>query len=272
MTASDVAANSGGAVAGSYMDTVRLLAGAQKKAAPGAPPYSVYVNRRVGRFMAAWAFRRGLKPNTVSGISAAFTFSGIILLAVLAPHWWTGLLIWAALAVGYVLDSADGQVARLGGRGSVGGEWLDHVLDSIKISSLHLAVLVTAYLHFGLAPQAWLLVPIGYTIVAAVSFFAMILNDQLKAVHGGQQHTPAVPRGRAATVAKSILLLPTDYGVLCLVFLFLGAPLVFFVLYTIFLVANAGHLLLASRKWFRDMQKLQTNLSARSISQERSNG
>ena len=36
----------------SYMGTVRRLASAQKKAARGAPPYSVYVNRKVGRFFA----------------------------------------------------------------------------------------------------------------------------------------------------------------------------------------------------------------------------
>ena len=254
MTASDAVPQA----KGSYMDTVRLLAGAQKKAAPGAPPYSIYVNRRVGRFAAAAAFRQGLTPNAVSGISAVFTFSGIVLLAVLPPYWWTGVVVWAALAVGYVLDSADGQVARLGGNGSVAGEWLDHVLDSIKISSLHLAVLVTAYLHFELEPQAWLLVPVVYTIVAAVSFFAMILNDQLKAVHGSRPTASSSTQqlGRRGAITKSVLLLPTDYGVLCLVFLFLGTPQVFFVLYTLFLVANAGHLFLASIKWFRDMQRL----------------
>ena len=58
-----------------YLGTVRRLASAQKKAARGAPPYSIYVNRRVGRYLAAWAFRAGLTPNAVTGISAAFTFT-----------------------------------------------------------------------------------------------------------------------------------------------------------------------------------------------------
>lgn len=242
---------------GSFRDTVQLLAGAQKKAAPGSPPYSIYVNRKVGRYIAAWCFRRGLTPNAVSAVSALFTMTALVLVAVVAPRWWLGLLVWAALAVGYAFDSADGQVARLRGGGSAAGEWLDHVLDSLKISSLHLAVLVTVYRHFGFGGDGWLLVPVGYTIVAAVSFFAMILNDQLKTIHALRAGASAKGIHKPSrSAAKTVLLLPTDYGVLCLVFLFLGIPPLFFVLYSVLFVANLGHLLLASIKWFRDMQRL----------------
>ncbi|RFA11088.1 CDP-alcohol phosphatidyltransferase [Subtercola boreus] len=237
-----------------YRETVGRLASAQKKAAPGAPAYSIYVNRRVGRYLAAWAFRAGLTPNNVTAISAAGTFSGIILIAVLPLSWYAGVGIWLLLAVGYAFDSADGQVARLRGGGSLGGEWLDHVVDSLKIASLHLAVLVTMFLHLDLASPWLLLVPIGYSIVASVSFFAMILNDQLKRVH--EQRTQSdVPRGRS-TLIRSLLVIPTDYGFLCLIFVLLGAPVLFFVVYALMFVANAGHLLLASRKWFRDMSRL----------------
>jgi hypothetical protein len=63
--------------------TLRRLSGAQKGAA-GAPAYSRFVNRRLGRFLAALAFHAGLTPNAVTGISAAFTATGIGVLA-LAP-------------------------------------------------------------------------------------------------------------------------------------------------------------------------------------------
>ncbi|MGA7206284.1 MAG: CDP-alcohol phosphatidyltransferase family protein [Specibacter sp.] len=242
---------------GSYRATVHLLAGAQKKAAPGSPPYSVYVNRPVGRYAAAGAHLLGLGPNAVSAISSAFTLAGIVSIALLAPRWWTGLLVWALLALGYVLDSADGQVARLRGGGSLAGEWLDHVLDSLKIPALHLAVLIAAYRSFDLPSAALLLVPIAYTVVATVSFFAMILNDQLRTTAALRAGAPAAPvRPRNASLPRSILLLPTDYGLLCLVFVFLGAPRVFFTLYTLFFVANAAHLLLASFTWFHSMKSL----------------
>lgn len=238
----------------SYRDVVGLLSSAQKTAAPGSPPYSVYVNRPVGRLAAAAAFRAGLTPNTVSAISFSFTGAGILLLAVAPANAWVGLSVWLALAVGYVLDSADGQVARLTGGGSMAGEWLDHVLDSIKIPSLHLAVLLSLFRNFELG-KAWLLIPVGYTIVASVSFFAMILNDQLKTRHTLRTGTPVQATTRRSGI-RSLMLAPTDYGVLCLVFLTLGFHTVFLTLYAAFFAANAAHLLLASRKWFADFQRL----------------
>ncbi|MGG7507695.1 CDP-alcohol phosphatidyltransferase family protein [Plantibacter sp. YIM 135249] len=235
-----------------YSEIVSRLAGAQKKRTRGAPAYSVYVNRKVGRYLAAAAYKLGLTPNAVTAISAVFTFSGIAMLAILPPTWWLGVAVWFALALGYALDSADGQVARLRGGGSPSGEWLDHVIDATKISTLHLAVLVTAYRFFDLPSQALLLIPIAYTVVAAVAFFAIILNDQLKRVYGTD--TPA-PNGHS-TLLRSLLVIPTDYGFLCMIFLLLGSPYLFFAVYTLMFVANSGHLLLASIKWFGDMGRL----------------
>jgi phosphatidylglycerophosphate synthase len=244
----------------SYLGTVRRLASAQKKAARGAPPYSIYVNRKAGRYLAAWAFRAGLTPNAVTGISAALTFSGIALIATVEPTWWLGLVVWFLLAAGYAFDSADGQVARLRGGGSASGEWLDHVVDALKISTLHLAVLISAYRFFDVPNDALLLIPIGYCIVAAVSFFAMILNDQLKAAYGAVSASAAVTGAEAKADGRSrlrsLVLVPTDYGFLCMLFVLLGFPVLFFVAYTAFFVANAAHLALASVKWFRDMGRL----------------
>lgn len=235
-----------------YRATVARLASAQKGAASGAPAYSIYVNRKLGRFIAAAAYRAGLTPNAVTGLSAALTFTGIVLLATVEPVWWSGVLIWILLAAGYAFDSADGQVARLRGGGSAAGEWLDHVVDALKISSLHLAVLISAYRFFDLPSDAWLLVPIGFSIVANVTFFAMILNDQLKYVRGrkGTAETGGGSR------VRSFLVIPTDYGLLCFVFVLLGAPHVFFAVYGLLFLANAGFLLLAAVKWFRDMVAL----------------
>ena len=216
-------------------DAVRQLAFAQKGAARGAPAYSLFVNRPLGRIPAAVAFRLGWTPNMVTALSAGFTLAGVLL-----------------LAVGYVLDSADGQLARLQHAGSAAGEWLDHVVDAWKISSVHLAVLVLAYRFFDLPSPAWLLVPLLFTIVAAVAFFAMILNDLLKAKHTG----PVVTTVKSSTPLRSLLGLPTDYGVLCASFALLGAPPVFFTVYTALLAANALYLGLALVKWFGDMRAL----------------
>lgn len=237
-----------------YADTVRLLAGAQKPAAPGAPPYSIYINRRAGRYLAAACHRAGLSPNAVSVISAGFTFAGIGLLAFGDLSWGLGLVVWLCLAVGYAFDAADGQVARLRGGGSLSGEWLDHVVDSAKLSSIHLGVLIAAYRGFDLPSPGWLLVPLAFCVVAAVSFFSMILNDHLKEINA--LRTGIKPAKGSGSRLKSLMLIPTDYGFLCLIFVLLGAPQAFFVIYALVFVANLGHLLLASVKWFKDMVRL----------------
>ena len=51
-------------------------------------------------------------------------------------------------------------------------------------------------------------------------------------------------------------MIPTDYGVLCVSFLLLGAPTVFFGVYTLLFAGSAGYLLLALVKWFRVMKDL----------------
>ena len=131
-------------------------------------------------------------PNQVSLISAAFTFTGIVLLATVPPSIVLGIIVWLLLAVGYAWDSADGQVARLRGGGSLAGEWLDHVLDSTKLVALPLAVAIGWYRFFPLPSDLWLLVPLGFAVISTVTFFGMILNDLLRGKKGVAQAAQAV--------------------------------------------------------------------------------
>ena len=254
MTTTTAAANRDRSRADGYSAALQRLGSAQKSA-KGAPAYSRFVNRRLGRYLAALAYVLGLTPNTVTAISGAFSFAGIAVLALVAPSWWVGIIVMLCLVIGYALDSADGQLARLRGGGSTAGEWLDHMIDATKISSLHLAVLIAAYRWFEFDSAAWLLVPIGFTVVAAVSFFGMILNDQLQRAHQVGK-PPAITAAGAPSTLRSLLVAPTDYGVLCLSFLLLGAPPVFFAVYCVLFAGSLGYLLLAAVKWFRVMQGL----------------
>ncbi|MFE7845379.1 CDP-alcohol phosphatidyltransferase family protein [Microbacterium sp. NPDC057407] len=235
----------------SISQTYARLRLAQKGRARGAPAYSVFVNRPVGRLFAAVAYRIGLTPNQVTLISALFTFTGIALLAIVPASVVLGVVVWLLLAIGYALDSADGQVARLRGGGSLAGEWLDHFVDAIKISSLHLAVLVGLSRSDDI-PQTWLLVPVAFTIVANTTFFAMILNDLLK----GKQGVASAHSTGGGGALRSVLLLPTDYGILMLAFVLWGWPVVFFGVYSLLLVACSAFLVLAAVTWFRQMVRL----------------
>lgn len=237
----------------SLRGTLRRLAGAQK-GAQGAPAYSRFVNRPLGRLLAAVAFHVGLTPNMVTAVSAICTAAGIALLVLVAPSWPMAVGVAACLIAGYAFDSADGQLARLRGGGSPAGEWLDHMVDAAKACGLHLAVLVALYRFEVLDRGVVLLVPLGYCIVDAVTYFATMLNEALRAQHGVP--TRAQPSARPPSVRRSLLTLPTDYGLLCCAFFLLGAPALFVRVYTALFVVAAAFLLLASFKWFREMGRL----------------
>ena len=236
----------------SYLDVVRRLSSAQKGAARSAPAYSRFVNRRIGRLLAAGAYKAGLSPNQVTGVSALHTFAGIALLVLLPPSWWLGVVVMLLLVLGYAWDSADGQVARLTGKGSPAGEWLDHVVDALKVVALPLALLVGLF-RFETVETPWLLVPILNVAASSVMFFAMILTEQLRRAHGV---TSKAATGGRMPWLRSVMALPTDYGVLCLTFALYGATGVFVGVYGLITVATILFLLLALPKWFRDVRAL----------------
>jgi phosphatidylglycerophosphate synthase len=226
--------------------TLRRLSAAQKGAA-GAPAYSRFVNRRLGRLFAALAFHAGLTPNAVTAISAAFTAAGIALLALVPPSVPMGLAVAACLVLGYALDAADGQLARLRGGGSPAGEWLDHMVDAAKASSLHVGVLIGLYRFADVDPR-WLLIPLGYCVVDAVTYFGTMLNEALRSQHGVP--TRAQPTSQKIGIGRSLLTLPTDYGLLACAFA------LFVPVYAVLFLTAAGFLALAAVKWFREMGRL----------------
>ncbi len=205
-------------------DHARSRLGSAQKSSVGVPAYLRFINRRAGGWMASVGYALQLTPNHLTALSAAFSFSAIAALCLVEPTPLLALLVTLALLVGFAFDSADGQLSRVRGDGRPSGEWLDHVVDVAKTLSLHAAVLVSLHRFTDLAGGAWLLVPIGYGIVNGPFFFGMLLRDQ----RGGRP--PNAP-GKAS-VARSLALLPMDYGTLCLVFVTLAGTRLFMGLYT----------------------------------------
>lgn len=236
----------------SFRDSMLRLKSAQK-ASQGAPMYSLFVNRPLGRVFAACAHQVGLLPNHVTIISAFFTYTAILLIAVMKPGVLAALLVTTGLVIGYALDAADGQLSRLRGGGSLTGEWLDHVIDSGKLATLHLAVLICAY-HYLPVPRWWLFVPIVFNVVYVVHFFGMLLTDLLARVHAAQS-------GNSVAVSPpskimSLLKLPTDYGLLCLSFILLAFPIAFVVVYTVLTLAITGYTTLVMPRWYARLERL----------------
>jgi phosphatidylglycerophosphate synthase len=232
-----------------FTETVRRLAGAQKPPAKGSPAYSRFVNRKIGRVLAAGSYQLGLTPNQVTFISAAFSALAIAMIALVRPTPAVAITIALALLLGYAFDSADGQLARLRGGGSPAGEWLDHVVDAIKTSALHLAVLIGWYQHYDVDERT-LLIPIAFTLVAAVFFFVQILTDQLRRAHPSQAPAPA--DGSWKAVLRSLIVAPTDYGLLCLIFAVYAWHDGFIVIYSLMLIGTTLFMLAALPKWYRE--------------------
>lgn len=231
------------------LDTLR----SRQKTTKGAPAYSRFVNRKLGRVFAAVAYVWGRTPNQVTAVSALFTFGGILVIASFEPTVLTSVVSAGLLIVGYALDAADGQLARLRGGGSVSGEWLDHVVDACKIATLHLAVLLQ-WFRFSDRPDIELLIPLGFQAVASVMFFVIILNDQIRRAHRGTTEMILQDDGTSSLI-YSLAVVPTDYGLLCVVFLLQFWQVGFTWIYGALLAASAAFLVLALVKWFREMSR-----------------
>ncbi|MFD4328050.1 CDP-alcohol phosphatidyltransferase family protein [Nocardioides sp. NPDC058538] len=244
-----------------FRSHLEALAQAQKPSLNTAA-YSRLVNRPAGRIVAAAAHTVGASPNQVTALSATLSAAGLAVLALVEPRWWTGILVAALLAAGYVLDSSDGQLARLRGGGSRSGEWLDHTIDCFKTASLHLAVLVSWY-RFGPVTDGWLLVPLGFEVVAVVTYFGLILMPTLR-----RQSEVELVETRPVTGHENPLrkwaLLPMDYGAQCWMFVLLGFGVVFSWVYALVFVCNAAALAIALRKWWRELRVLDGSVEVSS--------
>lgn len=230
-------------------ESVRALAAAQKSNA-GAPLYSRLINRPVGRVLAAVAHRVGLTPDQVTVMSACCTYLGVVLIAVWSPSPAATVLTSLLLMLGYALDAADGQLARLRHGGSRAGEWLDHVADVIKLSTIHTAVAIGLF-RFAELPAAVLLVPLAFGAVQNIHFFSYILTYQLR-YHGG---TPLAKNEGRPGLAKSVLSAPTDYGLMCFVLMLRCVPVVFLWVYGLMLVGYVAYAVLALPKWYLELRR-----------------
>jgi phosphatidylglycerophosphate synthase len=231
---------------------LEALRSAQKSGA-GVPAYTRWVNRRLARYAAAVAHRLGLSPNAVTAISAVFSLAGLAVLVLAGPNPLTGVVVAALLAIGYLLDSADGQVARLSGTSSRAGEWLDHVVDAIRTPAIHLAVLVGMLGRDGAEP--WLLaLPVAFTALAAGQFMSQILAEQL----GGRESAKVSGTG----VRQSLVLLPTDTGVLCWSFALWGFLPAFAAGYGALVVLNLVHGVVSMRRKYVRLARLDRAAAA----------
>lgn len=225
--------------------------GAAAKTPRGVSVYSVRVNRVGGRWIAAVAYKIGMTPNQVTVLSGLVSAAGILGLAALHPSVPLGVACSLALVLGFMLDSADGQVARLRRMSSPAGEWLDHCVDAACKLGLHAAVLV-AWLRLDYADSR-LLLPLAFQFVAVLFFFGGTLAGVLRHRAAELPGATAVPslRDRVAPV----VLLPVDHGVVALMFMTWGWQGAFTGVYTASLALHVLYSLVFARHWFQELNR-----------------
>jgi phosphatidylglycerophosphate synthase len=220
----------------------------------GVSLYGRQVNRRLGGVLARVAYGWGLRPNQVTTASGATSALAVAVLVMVRPSFVSGVAVWFLVALAYALDSADGQLARLRGGGTLCGEWFDHVLDAGRMVALHSGVLVMVYRFYG-AGNA-LLVPLLYVFAASVMFAAGTLAEIL--LRDSRVGAPR-PEPAPAVTLRALLLLPLDVGVLGLSFLLIAHESVFLSVYGTFLALTVlvGTALLV--KWFSQLSAVSQN-------------
>jgi len=234
----------------SYGAALERLLSAQKSAA-GVPAYLRWVNRPLGRRLAALAYVARLTPNQVTMLSMAVSAVGIAVLVLVSPTLPAALIACLAMLLGYALDSADGQLARLTGSSGPSGEYLDHVADAVRQPATHLAIAASLYLRSDLTAEWPVLVAIGFATVTSVWFFAQILAASLLPKR-------AVPLGSAAPPWVSFVKIPYDVGFLYLLLLLLPWAWTFVTLYVALFVFTVG---VASLSMWRKYQALHDSSS-----------
>jgi phosphatidylglycerophosphate synthase len=223
----------------SYPEALDRLTAAQKPGA-GVPAYLRWVNRGLGRRAAALAYVAGLSPNQVTVVSALLSVAGMLVLASAEASVISAIAATALLLAGYALDSADGQLARLTGGGSVAGEWLDHVIDAFRLPLFHLAV--AAYLLRETGSLGLGSIGVAFSLLASAWFFAQTLAEKLSSA--------ASDEATDAPTWVSFAKLPYDVGVLYLIVLTSAWPAVFLGAYAaLFMVTAAVAALSMTRKY-----------------------
>jgi phosphatidylglycerophosphate synthase len=146
-------------------------------------------SRRIARALAPTRVR----PNALTLASAFLVLGASVTVALSRPSWVVNVVAASALALGLVLDTADGHLARLQGTSSAFGRWLDSWLDEVCDMALHAAIAWSAFVQT--SQPYWLLVSIVYAS-GKFLFFVGAAEHGAAPPPSSARSTPVVPARR----------------------------------------------------------------------------
>ncbi len=212
--------------------------------------FSGYVNRTAGAAIAVLAEPTDVTPNqiTVAGLAVHAAAAGVLILADLPIAFWPWLTVLLLWQLAFSLDAADGQLARLSGKGTAFGAWLDTLVDVVT------HVMVYGVLVLFVVRALDLDGPIAAVLTSVVlgSHLVQLLTGWRHDVLGSDPAVSNPPAWLATSMRARHLL---DYGW----FLFATAALLPWpsILMAYLLASSAFHALAAviqlSLNWYREL-------------------
>lgn len=192
----------------------------------GALPYTRHINRPLADLVVPLALRLGLAANQVSGLSFAIALAGMAGLLVLPNTPANASACTLLLLLAYVLDSADGKLARATGTSSAYGQWLDMTLDVVKSILVH-GLCAILLIRLEIIPP-WAVACLAMLgMVATVgqqvsNLLRTLLTRRIAQTISAPDSTQMAMEG----LRKSVLC-ACDFGVFCMLFFLLPWPELF---------------------------------------------
>lgn len=142
-----------------------------------------------------------VNPDVLSAVAIALAAVAGILFYLSGEWYWLLIVAVAVLMASALMDALDGKVAKLSGKASVRGDFLDHVLDRYADIFLLLGIMLSGYCD-------WLIGVMGLTGVLMTSY----LGTQAQAV--GVQRDYSGILGRADRLVLMMLVPIVLWGML----------------------------------------------------------
>lgn len=169
-----------------------------------------------------------MSPNQLTAMSLLFVLAAVAVMVCFGFGSIVASVVVALLALAYVLDCADGQLARTSGQCSKFGAWFDHVSDTAKVFIIHGGIgwlLLRSIGVHGISLEWSFLAVLIHLSGSVIYFFAwtykvMLMGKHLIAKEVSESKKSLVSRGQ-------MLLQCTDHGWLILIFVFLYDPVIF---------------------------------------------
>lgn len=169
-------------------------------------PFRAWLGRTAAA-PARWMQRAGWSPDAVTVMG--FLVSGSAVWPIAVGSLRLGIALWLA---GRILDGYDGLLARISGRATLFGGFLDITLDMLAYSAMAVAFAIRM-------PEdhlLWMLVLSGYVLVITTTLALSSMLERADRQLGGDrslQFTPGLAEGGETTIVYALIALVPQWSV-----------------------------------------------------------